>query len=763
MHRWIRALVLSVLVCSPLAAAAGQQQASSAGSGDPLQFVEIAGVQEFSGRLIARPVQPAAEGDPATIRLQAAQADAARQLIANYQVQEYVWQTDEYVFRVPEGRTENDLAAELMASGNFEYVHPDWIVYPVACPNDPRLNNQWHHNANRMNSCSGWDIHTGLPNITVALCDTGVRTTHEDLLLHRKEGYNAVNRVWENSGGQISDINGHGTLVTGCAAANGNNGRGVSGVGWNLSHRMLRVTNSSGGSASLSNLTHAARTAAEAGDKAVSVSYSGVDNSTVRSTATYVKSRGALLCWAAGNDSRNLSSPNRDSDDVIVVGATGSTDSRASFSAFGNYVDLFAPGVNVYTTTRNSNTSYGGANGTSFSTPLTAGLVGLIFSADPSLTPDEVEEILKLGCDDIGAAGVDSVYGYGRIEVRRSLELAASGPRVTFVYPNGLPSIVDPDGGTTFPVVVQADLDTPVSGTSLLNYNDGSGWLAVPLVVLGTNIYNAVFPPTTCGATVEFYFSTLTTDAEIATDPLEAPDEVYSTLSAGDFTTVAAYDFESADFWGVVNELVVDGAWERGVPAGNGSAGDPTQDYDGSGQCYLTGNRANPSDVDGGPTRLISPVFDLSGTSDPLLRYARWMSNSNQDGDALVVEVSSNAGASWVQVEAALHQPAWVEQTWRIADFVTPNSQFRVRFSVADNPDNSTTEAAVDAFAIVEADCDGEECFGDLDGDNDVDFTDMTILLGAYGTNADGDVDGDGDTDFDDLTGLLGAYGNVCR
>ena len=228
-------------------------------------FVEIPREREFSGQMIARPVQSQAWAAQGVGAAQARLNDqAARNAMTVFNIVEFVPQTDEYVFDLPAGSNENQVADQLMATGNFQYISPNWIVYPVGCPNDPRLNQQWQHNANRMQSCDGWDIHTGNPPVTVGICDTGIRTTHEDLQLHRMEGYNAVDRIWESAGGQINDLfgsSGHGTITTGCAAANGDNGIGVAGVGWNLSHRMLRVSNSSRGTSSIAILNHAARTA----------------------------------------------------------------------------------------------------------------------------------------------------------------------------------------------------------------------------------------------------------------------------------------------------------------------------------------------------------------------------------------------------------------------------------------------------------------------------------------------------------------------
>jgi len=394
----------------------------------PSSFTAIEGQREFSGWMIARPLQVV---DATATGLSAERGEslyqAAHQFMRMFEVREYVAETDEYIFAVPQGWTENQVSDQLMGTRSFQYVEPDWILYPIGAPNDSLFSSQWQHQANIMQSADGWDLHTGNPSTVVAFCDTGIRTSHEDFQSHRREAYNAVDRVWENSGGNIGAVHPHGTMVTGCGAANGNNNVGVAGVGWDLGHRMMRVSNSSGGGASLSDLQHAARTAIEAGDKVASVSYSGVDSSSNLTTATYVKSIGGLLVWAAGNDNRNLTFGNRDNDDIIVAGASTSSDTRASFSAYGQFVDVIAPGQSVLTTDSGSDSDYAYVSGTSFACPMTAGLCGLIWSYDPSLTPDEVEDILKQGVDDLGAAGVDNTYGYGRINIFGSLSLVNGG------------------------------------------------------------------------------------------------------------------------------------------------------------------------------------------------------------------------------------------------------------------------------------------------------------------------------------------------
>lgn len=413
-------------------AAFASDNRSGSGASDVL-FVEQPGLLEFSGAMIVRPVQ----NDPA-------RNAAARSLILdNFIVKMYIDLNDEYVIQLPQGVTENQAGAALMASGNFEYVQPDWICYPQLIPNDPSRGAQWHHN--RMESYSGWDIHIGDPGTRVGICDTGLRTTHEEFVLHRATGYNAVRFQWENQGGNVQDINGHGTHTSGCAAANGNNSRGGLGVGWSLGHRILRVSESSGGSANFSTLTHAALVAAQNGDKCSSVSYSGVTDPSVRTTAQSIRNLGGLLFWAAGNSGQNMGSPSRDNDAVIVVGATNSGDGRASFSNYGLYVDLFAPGEGIYSTYNSSNSSYATLSGTSMACPIAAGVAAMIYSNNPGISSVEVEDLLKSSCTDIGAQGVDSIFGYGRVNLNNAMR-GIGGPITLTVNPMPLRGL----GNVTF-------------------------------------------------------------------------------------------------------------------------------------------------------------------------------------------------------------------------------------------------------------------------------------------------------------------------
>ena len=372
---------------------------------DPL-FVERPGEVEFSGRLIARPIE---------------RNDTELSELLQSQTVKYFSATDEYILEIPEGMDENSYARTLLAMDTFEYVHPDWTCYPLRDPNDPQFPNQWHHV--NMESASAWDLITGDSNQIIAWTDTGVDHNHPDLAAHLIPGYNSVDDLPEASGGDTSDINGHGTHVAGCLGAIGNNGVGVAGVVWNMQLMPIRVSNSSNGGAYLSDILDGARWAAENGARTVSASYSGVDNASVGTTGTDVKNRGGLFFYAAGNSGSNWSG--FDYADTIVVGATDSNDNIKGWSGRGRGLDLHAPGSGILSTVRGG--GYDAWSGTSMATPLANGVAAMIFAANPYLSPDQVQDRLYSSCDDLGAPGDDDIYGMGRVNLRKAVEAALSG------------------------------------------------------------------------------------------------------------------------------------------------------------------------------------------------------------------------------------------------------------------------------------------------------------------------------------------------
>ena len=384
----ISILFSSLLLASPQSAAV---------STDVAQFVEQAGVREFTGRLIVRPLQ-----NDSTRK----QAD---QLLSAYGLIEYVDATDEFVIVVPEGQNENGLSQQLMGTGLIQYAEPDYMLYPVnTTPNDPNFGSQWQHGT--MRSVEAWDYGTGDMSFIGCTVDTGVDLNHPDLQANLVSGYNSADRVTQSNGGSVGDINGHGTMTLGCVGAIGNNGVGVVGMAWNISLMPVRCTNSSGGGAYLSDLTDGARWAADNGARAISVSYSGGESSSVESTGSYIRSQNGLMSWAAGNGGNRVYGS--DHANAIMVGATNQSDNRVSWSTYGDWVDVVAPGDGVRTTTNGG----GNANvsGTSFSTPIVNGVIAMMMITSPSSTPNEIEQMLFDNCVDLSSTGEDIYTGHGR-------------------------------------------------------------------------------------------------------------------------------------------------------------------------------------------------------------------------------------------------------------------------------------------------------------------------------------------------------------
>jgi hypothetical protein len=216
------------------------------------------------------------------------------------------------------------------------------------------------------------------------------------------------------------------------------------------------------------------------------------------------------------------------------------------------------------------------------------------------------------------------------------------------------------------------------------------------------------------------------------------------------------------------------------VPVGDGSHGDPTQDYDGSGQCYLTGNGPGNTDVDGGPTRLISPALDLSDAEQPVATFACWIACDDPmppAQDSLKVAVSADDGATWIPVETIAHTSAWVTRELPLLDYITPSESVRLMFSVTDNPNNSITEAGVDAVRVYDLKCASSPplCAGDLNCDGLVDFDDIDPFVAALGCPGgdpncwesacpwlNGDCDGDEDVTLDDIDPFVARIGATC-
>jgi subtilisin family serine protease len=342
------------------------------------------------------------------------------------------------LIRVPEHALEKVKAA-LEKNPHISFVERNFIAQGAAEPNDEKYPSQWH--LPKISAPDGWDMCTGSDIAPIAIIDSGVDPTHPDLSDKLLSGYNFL----ENNT-DTHDVRGHGTAVAGTAAAISNNVAGVAGVAWGNPIMPLVVLNSDN-YGSYYNVARAITFAADHGIRVINLSLGGSSSSsTMQNAINYAWTKGTLIFASAANYSTSTPYYPAACEHVVAVSATTSSDTRASFSNYGNWIDIAAPGVSILTTSRGG--GYGYWNGTSFSSPVAAGLAGLIISANPDLTNTQVVEIITQNADDLGDPGFDQYYGYGRVNVHASL-VAAIG--TTAPEPEQEPDITDPLVSITYP------------------------------------------------------------------------------------------------------------------------------------------------------------------------------------------------------------------------------------------------------------------------------------------------------------------------
>ncbi|WP_395408088.1 S8 family serine peptidase [Pseudoduganella sp. UC29_106] len=265
-----------------------------------------------------------------------------------------------------------------------------------------------------------WDKTQGA-GVTIAILDSGVDGAHPDLAGSMVPGYN----IYDNNT-NTADVCGHGTKVAGAAAASANNAAGVAGVAGQakiMPVRIAYVDPTYGCYAYFSTIASGITWAADHGARIVNVSYAAMPTSSaIISAADYLKSKGGLMFASAGNS--NIDEGFTPTTSMIMVSATDSADAKAGFSSYGNFVSLSAPGAGIYTTVQGG--GYGGVNGTSFSAPVAAGVAALMMAANPSLTNAKIESLMYSTAVDLGAAGRDPYFGYGRVNAAAAVQAAAA-------------------------------------------------------------------------------------------------------------------------------------------------------------------------------------------------------------------------------------------------------------------------------------------------------------------------------------------------
>ncbi len=365
------------------------------------------------------------------------------------------------------GESIDDAIRALETDPSVLYAEPDYRVTIDAVPNDTSYGSQWHYP--KVGLPTAWDATTGSAAVIVAVVDTGVELTDAELDSKITTGANA-GYDFANGDTNPADDHGHGTHVAGTIAAETNNATGVAGVCWACKIMAVKVLDSTG-SGSMLDVAAGIDWARTHGAKVVNLSLGSLSsNATLQTAVTNAYNAGLVVVGAAGNNAGDADT----SDDsvmypgayanAIAVGATDSTDTIASFSNYGPQIDVAAPGVSILSTLLGS--GYASWSGTSMATPHVAGAAALLASAGIT-DPATIRARLTSTATDLGAAGFDNSYGYGRINVHLAIDTA--NPTLALTAPANGATV----GGAA--VAISAHASDALSGVQKVRFTMDGG------------------------------------------------------------------------------------------------------------------------------------------------------------------------------------------------------------------------------------------------------------------------------------------------
>jgi len=323
--------------------------------------------------------------------------------------------------RLAEGKDVSGTIDRLRDDPDVLYVEPNFLLEPCAVPNDFGsklwfLGNDGSYGTAGVDigAREAWDKTRGSHDVIVAVVDTGVEWYHDDLQANMWVNHDEVagNGVDDDGNGFKDDVHGydfyswdadpddndgHGTHVAGTIGAVGNNGKGVVGVNWEV--RIMALRFMGGGSGSLSDAAAAIEYAVENGADVINASFGSYGYSyTLRDAIAEASDAGVLFVAAAGNEDNDNDSyafypAGYDLPNVVSVAATNSSDRVSSFSNYGDQsVHVAAPGEDIYSTYING--GYTWMSGTSMASPVVAGTAALALSADPTLQPADLKQLI---------------------------------------------------------------------------------------------------------------------------------------------------------------------------------------------------------------------------------------------------------------------------------------------------------------------------------------------------------------------------------
>jgi thermitase len=406
-------------------------------------------------------------------------------------------------------RSEDEVIAMLQGSGLVEFAEPDYIITASLVPNDTAAVNGTAWALKQIGLPAAWDRVHFASNVVVAIVDSGIRLTHQELKdnLWTNAGEVAGNGVDDDKDGVVDDVHGfnaidhsgdvsddvgHGTHVAGIIGAAGNNGKGSSGVAWNVQLMPLKFLDATGEGAT-SDAISCIDYARTHGAHIINASWgSGSSSQSLRSAITRARSAGIIFVAAAGNDGMNNDrSPNYPSsyalDNIVAVGASDRSDGLASFSDFGAAsVDLLAPGVSIYSTWDSSDSAYKTLDGTSMATPFVTGTFALLKARFPDKSYTQLIAAVLNSVDKVSAAAGKTVSG-GRLNVAAALNYLAPAttPQLKIAQSGGILTISVAAGDPGSPLTIEQSSDLTTWNSVAALTLDSSGAASTSIVTTG--------------------------------------------------------------------------------------------------------------------------------------------------------------------------------------------------------------------------------------------------------------------------------------
>ncbi|WP_017731763.1 S8 family serine peptidase [Nafulsella turpanensis] len=345
-----------------------------------------------------------------------------------------------YKLELQPGQQVEEVIRQLQSSKLVEYAEPYYLPQLLQQPDDEFFDQQEH--LTNIKASLAWSISQGSRDVVIGILDTGVDLNHPDLkhnlylneadpidgIDNDSDGFTDNYHGWDfanNDNNPSADKSGHGTIVTGFSSASTNNDIGIAGTGYNCRYMPIKIFRSEDNR--FRNGYEAMVYAAEMGCDVLNLSWGapGLPSQYVQDIINYlVLEKNVVIVAAAGNDAKELNFYPASYENVLSVSSSDYTDAKAAYATWSRFVDLLAPGKDVFSTTNGG--GYGNGTGTSFASPQVAGAAALVRSYFPELNALQVMERLRVSSDSVDDSAFPEKIGKGRLNMEKALSRTVS-------------------------------------------------------------------------------------------------------------------------------------------------------------------------------------------------------------------------------------------------------------------------------------------------------------------------------------------------